>query len=115
METLQTKYNLDPPISVKSMTYTYDNELAAFLEKFGFEKDEIKKGVSAKACFQKLRKNYEIDKSLSDKEARKIFIIRNEIATNGFTRYIPIKVASDISKNHRLHRGVGHSGTGSLF
>lgn len=98
METLQTKYNLDPPISVKSMTYTYDNELAAFLEKFGFEKDEIKKGVSAKACFQKLRKNYEIDKSLSDKEARKIFIIRNEIATNGFTRYIPIKVASDISK-----------------
>lgn len=98
METLQTKYNLDPPISVKSMTYTYDNELEAFLTKFGFEKEEIKKGVSAKACFKTLRKDYEIDKSLSDREARKIFIVRNEIATNGFTRYIPIKVASDISK-----------------
>lgn len=98
MDTLQTKYNLDPPISVKNMTYTYDNELTAFLGKFGFTDEEIKKGVSAKACFKELRKNYEIEKSLSDKEARKIFIIRNEIATNGFTRYIPIKVASDISK-----------------
>ena len=98
METLQTKYNLDPPISVRSMSYTYDNELEAFLEKFGFEKDEIKKGISAKECFKTLRKDYEIDKSLSDKEARKIFIVRNEIAAYGFTRYIPIKVASDVSK-----------------
>lgn len=97
METLQTKYNLDPPISVRSMTYTYDNQLEIFLGKFGYTADEIKEGVSAKSCFKKLRKNYEVDKKLSDREARKIFIIRNEIATNGFTRYIPIKVASDIS------------------
>lgn len=96
METLQDKYGLDPPISVRSMTYTYDIELENFLGKFAFTQDEIDAGVSAKDCFKQLRENYEIDKSLSDKEARKIFIIRNEIATNGFTRYQPIKIASDI-------------------
>lgn len=98
METLQDKYGLDPPISVRSMTYTYDNELETFLGKFGFTQDEIDEGISAEACFKQLREDYKIDESLSDKEARKIFIIRNEIATNGFTRYQPIKIASDISE-----------------
>ena len=96
METLQDKYGLDPPISVRSMKYTYDIELENFLGKFGFTQDEIDDGVSAKECFKKLRENYKIDEELSDREARKIFIIRNEIATNGFTRYQPIKIASDI-------------------
>ncbi len=96
MEVLQSQYNLDPPISVKTMVYTYDQELETFLGKFGFTEKEIEEGVSAKECFQTLRENYEIDKTLSDKEARKIFIVRNEIATNGFTRYISIKIATDI-------------------
>lgn len=96
METLQDKYGLDPPISVRSMKYTYDIELENFLGKFGFTQNDIDAGVSAEACFRQLREDYKIDESLSDKEARKIFIIRNEIATNGFTRYQPIKIASDI-------------------
>lgn len=99
METLQDTYNLDPPISVRYMTYTYDQELSSFLAKFGiYDEDELKKGISAEKCFRDLRKNYKIDPALSDREARKIFVIRNEIATNGFTRYLPIKVASGISK-----------------
>ncbi len=96
METLQSKYGLDPPISVRSMKYTYDIELENFLGKFGFTQDEIDAGVSAEECFKQLREDYKIDKKLSNKEVRKIFIIRNEIATNGFTRYQPIKIASDI-------------------
>lgn len=99
METLQETYNLDPPISVRYMKYTYDQELNSFLSKFGiYDEDELEKGISAEKCFEDLRKNYEIDKNLSDSEARKIFVIRNEIATNGFTRYLPIKVASGISE-----------------
>ncbi|MBR5315253.1 MAG: hypothetical protein IKU44_00555, partial [Firmicutes bacterium] len=35
---------------------------------------------------------------LSYKQARKIFVVRNEIATNGFTRYLPIKIASGLSE-----------------
>lgn len=96
MEQLQEKYNLDPPILVKKMEYTYDKELEYFLGKFAFTETEINEGISAKECFKQLRKNYNIDKSLTNKEARKIFIIRNEIATNGFTRYLPIKIASGI-------------------
>ncbi|MDO5303443.1 MAG: penicillin-binding transpeptidase domain-containing protein [Clostridia bacterium] len=98
MEVLQEKYNLDPPISVKKMEYTQEQERTLFLGKFGFTETEIKKGISAEKCFKTLRKNYSIDKKLPDREARKIFIIRNEIATNGFTRYLPIKVASGIGK-----------------
>ena len=97
MSVLQEKYNLDPPISVKKMIYTYDQELETFLGKFGFTETEIREGVSAEECFKKLRKNYEVDESLSDREARKIFIVRNEIATNGFTRYLTIKIGTDIS------------------
>ncbi|MDD6042514.1 MAG: penicillin-binding transpeptidase domain-containing protein [Eubacteriaceae bacterium] len=96
MEQLQEKYNLDPPILVKKMEYTYDKELEYFLGKFAFTETEINEGISAKECFKQLRKNYNIDKSLSNREARKIFIVRNEIATNGFTRYLPIKIASGI-------------------
>ncbi|MGN0658922.1 MAG: peptidoglycan D,D-transpeptidase FtsI family protein [Emergencia sp.] len=98
MDELQEKYNQDPPISVRNMEYTYDQELENFLSKFGiFSSEEIEQGISAEDAFRALRENYEIDESLSDKEARKIFIVRNEIATNGFTRYMPIKIASDIS------------------
>lgn len=99
METIQQTYNLNPPISVRYMTYTYDQELNGFLAKFGIYDDEdLKKGISAEKCFRDLRKNYKISKKLSDEDARKIFILRNEIATNGFTRYLPIKAASGISK-----------------
>lgn len=97
METLDDKYKLNVPINAKSMTYTYDLELELFWGKFSAYEGELD-DTTAEECFAKLRDKYEIDEDLSDKEARKIFVIRNEIATNGFTRYLPIKVASDISE-----------------
>ena len=96
MDVLTEKYNLDPPISVKKMEYTQDQELEMFLGKFAFPQTVIDEGISAEECFKELRESYSIDESLSDKEARKIFVVRNEIATNGFTRYLPIKIASGI-------------------
>lgn len=97
MAILDEKYNLNVPINAKQMVYTYDLELELFWNKFNSYEDQYN-GMSAEKFFQELRKKYEIDKNLSDQQARKIFVIRNEIATNGFTRYLPIKVASDISK-----------------
>ena len=96
MDILRNKYNIDPPISVKKMVYTHEEEKERFLTKFGYPASAIEKGISAEECFMDLRKQYKIDKSMSDAEARKIFIIRNEIATNGFTRYRPIKVATNL-------------------
>ena len=96
MDLLQDKYSLNPPISVKKMVYTQEEEKERFLTKFGYPASAIEKGISAEKCFRDLRKDYKIDKSLSDREARKIFIVRNEIATNGFTRYLPIKVATNL-------------------
>ena len=96
MDILRDKYSLDPPISVKKMVYTHEEEKERFLTKFGYPASAIEKGISAEQCFKDLRKQYNIDKSMSDEEARKIFVIRNEIATNGFTRYRPIKVATNL-------------------
>ena len=98
MDILQEKYNLDPPISVKKMVYTYQQEKEMFWGKFAYPQETIDEGIPAEQCFRELREDYKIDKSLSDKEARKIFVIRNEIATNGFTRYLPIKVAYDLNE-----------------
>ncbi len=97
MDVLQEKYNLDPPISVKKMEYTYHQELEMFWGKFAYPQKTIDEGIPAEQCFRELREDYKIDESLSDAEARKIFIVRNEIATNGFTRYLPIKISSDVS------------------
>ena len=98
MELLQEKYNLDPPISVKKMVYTYQQEKERFWGKFGYPQVTIDEGIPAEQCFRELRDDYSINEELSDKEARKIFIVRNEIATNGFTRYLPIKISSDLSE-----------------
>ncbi len=92
------KYQVNIPIYAKNMQYTFDKEKEDFLEKFGFSEKEIKKKPSAEQVFKKLRKKYDIDKKLSDEEARYILIIRNETVTFGFTRYLPITIAKGISK-----------------
>lgn len=98
MNTMREKYNIDPPISVTKMEYTYDQDKERFLAKFGYPESVYKKGVPAEQCFKELREDYDIDKTLSNREARKIFIVRNEIASKSFTRYLPIKISSEISK-----------------
>lgn len=98
LEVLQEKYNLDPPISVKKMEYTYQQEKEMFWGKFAYPQKTIDEGIPAEKCFRELREDYKIDKDLSDEDARKIFIVRNEIATNGFTRYLPIRMAYDLSE-----------------
>lgn len=97
MEIIEDKYSVYLPISVKTMEFTYELQKRNFWSKFGFSEKEIKKGMTAEKCFKKLRKKYKVDKSLSDMEARKIFVVRDKIADNGFNRYTPITMATDIS------------------
>ncbi len=97
LKSLQDDHNVNPPIAVKAMKYSYDEELEQFLKSFSFSDDEIKQGIDAKTCFHKLRENFKIDKNLSDTEARKIFIIRYKVNTLGYMKYKPIKISSDVS------------------
>lgn len=94
---LYKKYNLNIPINVKTMHYTFDSEKKAFLERFHFKEDQIKKGMSAKLTIKKLRNLLSVPKNLTDEEAIKLLGIRNEISKNGFTSYVPITVAKEIS------------------
>ena len=96
---LEKKYKLSLPISPKTMQFIYQLNIENFWKKFGFKEEEIKKGISAKDCFEQLRKKYKVDPKLSDEEARKIFIVRNEVANNGFNRYRPITVGSQLKQD----------------
>lgn len=89
---LQSKYNIYPPISVKNMKYTKDLDREAFLGRFN-----LKLNLSAEDAFNALRKNFEIEESISDEDARKIMIVRNELSLQGYRKYIPAKIASGIS------------------
>lgn len=92
-------YKLTVPINVKTMVYTYDSHKVQFLSKWGcFTDSQIEKGISAEDCFKALRKQYEINSSYSDKKARRIFIVRNGIASSGFQRYNPVTVAKNVSE-----------------
>ena len=94
MEELQDTYGVYPPISVRSMTYTFDNKKKEFLEKY-----ELKENSTAEEAFEQLRELYSIDKKLSNSEARKIFRIREEIKELGYNKYRSSTIAKNISDN----------------
>lgn len=105
VEELQETYSVWPPIITKSMTYSYDARKEEFIEKYGLyvtETDEngneVKRtDLSAEEAFYALREKYSIDPQLSDKEARKIFAVREEIKNTGYNKYRSSTIASDVS------------------
>lgn len=92
MEELQEKYGVYPPINIRSMTYSYETDKEEFLEKY-----ELKEKSTAEEAFKQLRELYNIDKNLSDIEARKIFRIREEIKELGYNKYRSSTIAKNIS------------------
>jgi len=97
IDELAKTYKVSVPISPSTMTYTYDQEKTNFLSKWGcFSDKESSNGVSARKAFDKLCKNYKISSSLSDKDARKILIVRNEMKST--QSYIAATVAKEVSK-----------------
>ena len=96
MEELQEKHNIYLPINVRNMKYTYRINKENFWERFAIYLDEGEE-KNAKECFKELREDYLIDESLTDAEARKIFVVRNKVAANSFQKYLPLTIATDIS------------------
>ena len=101
---LQNIYKLYPPISVKNMEYSKDLDKESFLGRYSLDKKTLEeKGekntqLTAKQAFYKLREYFNIDPSLTDAEARKILVIRNEIESMGYRKYLPADIAKEISE-----------------
>ena len=94
---LQKKVNTAgyyPPILVSTFTFTEEREKNDWLEGYKVEKNNS----SAKEAFKAIRDYYLIDKNLSDEEARKILVVRNLIKSQGYTKYKPVTIASDVSE-----------------
>lgn len=89
---LQNK-GVNPPISVRRMEYTEDMEKKSFYERYNIEDEP-----TAEETFKLIRSWFDLDKDLSDDVARKILVIRNEIASQGYKKYLPVKVSTDVSQ-----------------
>ncbi len=107
VEVLQETYGVWPPISVRSMTFTYDTKKTAFLKKYspysGISSDDVP-NLTAEEAFNALRVKYSLDEPvyedgevLSDAEVRKIFAVREEIKNIGYNKYRSSTIASDVS------------------
>ncbi|MBO4235836.1 MAG: hypothetical protein J5928_05325, partial [Firmicutes bacterium] len=96
MNTLIERHNVYLPINVRNMKYIYLERKEGFWSKFGIYGYDSENGISADECFALLRETYSIEPLLSNWEARKIFVVRNKIATNSYQKYLPLTIATDI-------------------
>lgn len=115
MKELQETYGVYPPINIRSLTYTYDTKKEAFISKYDLsvvEKDEngdaVKRtDLTAKEAFYALRSKYKLDEDekgkalsekdrLSNREARKIFVVREEIKNTGYNKYRSSTIANGV-------------------
>lgn len=97
---LQKKINENgeyPPILVSKWMFTEEKNKRDWLQSYKINNFNI----SAKEAFNEIRdsKIYEIDKHISDKDARKILVVRDHIKSQGYSRYNPVTIARDIGQN----------------
>ncbi len=91
---LQTVYNIFPPISVKNMKFLKELDKESFLGRYYLDLD-----LTAEQAFMALREKFELSPALTDAEARKIMVIRNELSSQGYRKYMPAKIAGGVSNN----------------
>jgi penicillin-binding protein 2 len=93
---------VNPPISIKNMEFTEAGNKRTFLERFKLTGTEKKPVIpSAEEAFEKIVEFYDLDTQFPDMDNaqyRKILIIRSALTAQGYLRWMPIKVASDISE-----------------
>ena len=105
---LQNRLNVHPPISVRNMEFLRNMGKATFLQRYNLRAD-----LTAEEAFDALRLRFGIDtrartadengerpiirSDISNEEARKILVIRNEVFALGYRRYAPATIASNIS------------------
>lgn len=95
---LQSKLNslgYYPPILVSNWTFTQEKDKEDWLD--GYNK--LNKNTSAQNAFKAIREYYEIDPSMSDKEARKIMIVRDMLKSKVYTQYNPVTLARGIKSD----------------
>ena len=94
---LQAKVNklgYYPPVLVNSWTFTQQKNKEDWLKGYG-----LKDGVSALVAFRHIRNDYyKIDSSMTDKEARKIMLVRDLLKSKIYTQYNPVTIAKGIKK-----------------
>lgn len=84
---------INPKISVSGeVEYSFINDI-----KNWENANNIEKGSSLKEAFNTIRERYDIEKSLSDYEARALLGLLNEISNQGYLAYQPINIAYGIS------------------
>lgn len=94
---LQKKLNenaIYPPILISKWMFTDEKNKEDWLQSYRITDTNI----SAKKAFKQLREYYNIDENLSDEDARKIFIVRDLIKSQGYSVYKPMTIAKDISQ-----------------
>lgn len=114
---LQKKLNenaIYPPILVSKWLFTEQKNKQDWLESYKIKTPNI----SAKEAFKKIREYYEIDTkvkkyseqdkknietyetntSITDKDARKIFVVRDLVKSQGYSQYNPVTIAKDIKQ-----------------
>ena len=94
---LQNTYNQYPPISVSDMEYTQDIQRRNFIQRY-FGDDEDAQKMDAEEAFHAIRETMRIDPSLTDEEARRIMVIRDAVASSGYSQYMPVVVAKNVSQ-----------------
>ncbi|MGI6722671.1 MAG: penicillin-binding transpeptidase domain-containing protein [Anaerovoracaceae bacterium] len=97
---MQSTHGTYPPISVKTMKFTYEEDKESFLEQYFSDMDAAKRNkLTAKQAFDGIRKDMGISKKLSAKKARDIMIVRYALDSLGYNKYKPATVAKNVSKN----------------
>lgn len=94
---MQSKHGQYPPISVSDMKYTADKDKEDFLSTY-FDSTSKYSKMSAKEVFAKIRKKMGINSALSDTQARKIMVVRNQVESMGYSQYMPATIAKNVSK-----------------
>ena len=94
---LQNTYNQYPPISVSDMEYTQDIQRRNFIQRY-FGDDEDAQKMDAEEAFHAIRETMRIDPSLTEEEARRSMVIRDAVASSGYSQYMPVVVAKNVSQ-----------------
>ncbi|MDK2918028.1 MAG: penicillin-binding protein 2 [Candidatus Petromonas sp.] len=84
---------ITPPISVRLMKFLPEIEKENFLKSYGLKTD-----ISAKEAFKRIKEKFDISDDYSEEDARKIMIIRHALREQGYKKYEPLKIASNVSK-----------------
>lgn len=84
------------PIAVKKngrISFQSNGSKKELLSRYGFSED-----LNAKQAFSKLRNYFTIDEELTAEDARRVMIVRDEMAALGYKKYMPVTIAKDISQ-----------------